>query len=154
MTSLLASSTFSLTPLCVGDLTNLPWVAIIAVGGGLVLAGVVASIAIIFGIKHSERRQQMWHETARLALEKGQPLPPLPEDLRPPEKKEECEDDFRSGLISIATGAGIYLFFVAMGLHNLRFIGAIPGLIGVALLLHAILKSLFGSKRNDSTDRS
>ena len=153
MTSLLASSTFSLTPVCFADLSNLPWVAIIAVGGSLIVAGVVAPIAIIFGIKHSERRQQMWHETARLALEKGQPLPPLPEDLRPQDKKEERENDFRSGLIAIATGAGIYLFFVAMGLNNLRYVGAIPGLIGVALLLHAILHYLFGPKRNASTDQ-
>ncbi len=39
---------------------------------GIALAGVVVVCSLYF----QHRRREMWHETARVALEKGQPLPP------------------------------------------------------------------------------
>jgi hypothetical protein len=136
-----------------GDIANMPWVAIVAVGGGLVVAVVVGTVAIIFGLKHSQRQQELWHETARLALEKGQPLPPMPEGMKANTKPESRSDDLRSGLILIGVGGGLYLFFIAMNLNFLRFVGAIPGFIGIALLLYAIASQAFGGK-DDSTPRT
>lgn len=116
------------------------WVAIAAILGGLTFT----ILLIIFGLKFVQRRQELWHETARVALEKGQPLPPLPADMRH-EKHPEQNNDFRAGLIMVATGAGLYLF-LATFLHPLRFVAAIPGFIGVAMLFYAILNALLGRK--------
>lgn len=135
------------------DVANIPWVALIAIIGGLFVISLVGTVAIIFGLKHSQRQQELWHETARIALEKGQPLPPLPEAMMVETKPESRSNDVRAGLVLIGVGGGLYLFFVAMNLHFLRFVGAIPGFIGVALLLFALGGMIFGS-RNDSTPRS
>jgi hypothetical protein len=95
---------------------------------------------IHLGLKFVQRREELWHETARVALEKGQPVPgPHPEAERSQSADEERRNDFRAGLILIGVGAGLYLFFDALGTYPLRFVGAIPGFIGVALLLHAWL---------------
>ena len=77
------------------------------------LAGLAAGI--IFGglgMYFHHRRQALWHETARIALEKGQPLPPLPND-EPAQSHEDKKNDFRGGLVLIAVGAGLYLFLAA-----------------------------------------
>ncbi|HEY4300472.1 MAG TPA: DUF6249 domain-containing protein [Candidatus Didemnitutus sp.] len=137
----------------IGDIASIPWVALVSVAGGFLVAIVVGTSAIVFGLKHSQRQQELWHETARLALEKGQPLPPMPEGMKPASKPEARSDDLRAGLILIGVGGGIYLFFTAMNLYFLRFAGAIPGLIGVALLLYGIASLAFGGK-NDSTPRT
>jgi len=135
------------------DLTNLPWVAIIAISGAFLVTIVIAALGIIFGTRHNERRQAMWHETARIALEKGQPLPPLPDDMRGVATEDRPRNDFRAGLILFGVGAGIYLFFTSFGLHNLRFAGAIPGFIGVALLLYATLNTLLAKRPDDRSPR-
>lgn len=127
------------TPL-LAEMLGAHWVAIAAILGGISLTAVI----IIYGLKFVQRRQELWHETARVALEKGQPLPPLPADMRH-EKHPEHNNDFRAGLILVATGAGLYLFFVTF-LHGLRFVAAIPGFIGVAMLLYATLSALLGRK--------
>ena len=84
------------------------------------------------------KRQQLWHETARLALEKGQPLPPDALSY------DRCGGswrygfgpmgELRRGLILIAVAGGLYL-----GLQgDSRAWAALPGLIGVANLLFAL----------------
>lgn len=134
----------SLTPLLFADLSHLPWVAIIAVGGGLIIGPVI--IFIIF--KSIERRHQQWHETARVALEKGQPPPPMPADMATTatEEKSKPADDIRAGLILIAVGVGLYLFLEALVSRALGLVGAIPGLIGVALLGFGIASALMQPK--------
>ncbi|HWA28363.1 MAG TPA: DUF6249 domain-containing protein [Lacunisphaera sp.] len=124
------------------------WIAIAGILGGLTFT----ILLIYFGLKFVQRRQELWHETARLALEKGQPLPPLPRDMQH-EKHPDEHSDFRTGLIMIATGTGLYLFFYYFMGTRLAFVGAIPGLIGVALLLFAIFNALFGCKKSPSADR-
>src|SRR3954465_1519910 len=91
------------------DITTLPWAALISIAGGML----IAIVTIVGGLIIAHRRQAMWHETARLALEKGQPLPRLPEDeaVEPVERRvRDGRNDFRSGLILIAIGAGLYVF--------------------------------------------
>lgn len=110
----------------------------------LVLAGVVA----VSGMYFHNRRREMWHETARIALEKGQPLPPFnhdDEDAEKHPKDREANHDIRGGMVLIAVGAGLWLMLGGIS-HNLRYIGAIPGFIGVALLLYALLSAMFGKK--------
>jgi hypothetical protein len=136
-------------PLPLADISNLPWIAIIAIIGSFL----IAIVGMVAGLWFAQRRQQMWHETARIALEKGQPLPQLPGAAVTPKQPFNSGNDFRSGLIMIATGVGLYLFFDALMGRRMAYLGAIPGLIGVALLLYAVLNSLFGRKASSPADR-
>jgi hypothetical protein len=114
------------------EISGAQWIAIAAILGGLTFT----ILLIFFGLRFVQRRQELWHETARVALEKGQPLPPLPRDMQPA-KDPNGNNDMRVGLVMIATGAGLYLFFAAF-VYPLRFLAAIPGFIGIALVLYAV----------------
>jgi hypothetical protein len=57
-------------------------------------------------------------------------------------------------LVLIGVGAGIYLFFTSVGAAEARFLGAIPGFIGVALLLNALFIALLPRKDPLPTDRT
>jgi len=113
-------------------------------------AFVVAIVAMRFS--NARRKAELQHQTIRLALEKGQPLPP--ELLNMPaavEQKPKCNDR-KAGLILIAVGVGLYFFFSAGGWEsripgNLRWVALIPGLIGVALLLNWFFER--GGAKND-----
>jgi hypothetical protein len=138
-----------------------PWmIGIIVPVVSLVFAGVMAVSAMYF--KH--QKQLAWHQTARLALEKGQPMPPPPmsdEELKyapaPPtmsaaewqqaQRTQQRRRDLRAGLILLAVGGGLYLMLREMSGTDVAMVGAIPGLIGVALLLHGLLdRVLTGNK--------
>lgn len=141
-----------LLPHLIADFTNLPWVALVAVGGSLVLTIVV----IIGGLITAHQRQKLWHETARLALEKGQPLPPALDASasRPASRPADGPGrDLRAGLICIGAGVGLFLFFDALLGRWMAYVGAIPGFVGVALVLYAILTMAFGRKDQPSADR-
>jgi hypothetical protein len=122
------------TPLILAEISGAQWIAIAAILGGLTFT----ILLIFFGLKFVQRRQELWHETARVALEKGQPLPPLPRDMQAPRSEPRRATDFRAGLVLLATGVGLYLFFQTF-LPALRFVAAIPACIGVALLLFLLL---------------
>jgi hypothetical protein len=122
--------------------------AIVIPVAAIILAGVCA----VSGMYFHNRRRELWHETARIALEKGQPLPPLdPEqtaEVQEVRKARDANHDVRGGMVLIAVGAGLWLMLGAIS-PNARYIGAIPGFIGVALLLYAVL---FGRKPDNSSD--
>jgi hypothetical protein len=130
----------------IADISNLPWPAIIAIAGGML----IAIVAIVGGLITANRRQAMWHETARIALEKGQPLPRLPEDEEPaPSATRSVRDgrnDIRSGLIMMGVGAGLYLFLGKFINDNLGLVGAIPGFIGAALFVFGLISLSFKDK--------
>lgn len=125
-------------------------IAIVAIVCGITLTAII----IVFGLKYSMRRQELWHETARIALEKGQPLPPNMEDEHVRSESKRNKSDFREGLILVAVGAGLYLFLGSFVAHNLGYVGFIPGFIGVALLLHGTLKHFLGDKGVSSSDQT
>ena len=135
-------------------LLPLAYVSGTEIGLYLGLAGLASGI--IFGglgMYFHHRRQAMWHETARIALEKGQPLPPL-QDAEPEKPEEMRHNDFRGGLVLVAVGAGLYLFLNAFLGPAFGLIGVIPGFIGVALLLYGLLNLLFKSKDVPPANRS
>jgi hypothetical protein len=131
------------------NISDIPWVALVAIIGSFLMGPVV--IFIVF--QSIQRRHQLWHDTARVALEKGQPLPPMPADVAPPPPTEnKPANDIRTGLILIATGAGLFLFLNSLVGRGLGLVGAIPVFIGVALLLFGVLTAVI--KRNRTpTDR-
>jgi hypothetical protein len=117
------------------------------------LAGLAAGVVFGgLGMYFHHRRQALWHETAKIALEKGQPIPPLQEQETSPAYVRK-DNDFRSGLVLIAVGAGLYFFLGAIIGPAFGLLGAIPGFIGVALLLYALLNVLFGRKDKPTADR-
>jgi hypothetical protein len=114
------------------------------------LAGIAVGVAIVIAAMYfHHQRRVLWHETARIALEKGQPLPPnFGQDDTSCRSHATPADDIRGGLISIAVGAGLYLFFVGFGMGPLRFVGAIPAFVGIAMLLFGITAALRQKKNN------
>jgi hypothetical protein len=133
------------------DLSSLPWIAIIAIIGSFLMGPVI--IFIVF--QSIQRRQQMWHDTARVALEKGQPLPPMPADVAPPkaDPTPRARNDVRTGLILIAVGAGLYVFLGTLVGRGLGLVGAIPGFIGIALFLFGLVEAFSGPKNNPPPDQ-
>lgn len=138
-------------PHFLADISNLPWVAIVAVGGGML----VAIVVIVGGLIIAYHRQKQWHETARLALEKGQPLPAQQDvpQSRPSDRPASGPGrDFRAGLVLIGVGAGLYLFLGSLVSQSLGLVGAIPGFIGVALLLYALFSTVTKGKDTPPAD--
>ena len=70
---------------------------------------------------------------------------------QPPPACAEKANDLRSGLVLIAVGAGLYLFLGSLAGRSLGLVGAIPGFIGVALLLNALLSATFRRKDTPPT---
>lgn len=130
-----------------------------------VVAIVMPFVMIIFVTiaKSVARTQQerMRCEVMRSAIERGQPIPA--EALRPPAETEDepwharapsPENDIRAGLICMGVGGGLFLMFSTFsiggfdGLQGLRWVGAIPGFVGVALLVNGWLSR---SRRADTS---
>jgi len=114
------------------DISTMPWVALVSIIGSFIMGPVV--IFIVF--RSIQQRQQMWHETARMAIERGQPLPPMPADVQPPADEPPSKfNDLRAGLVLMGVGLGLFLFLGALISRPLGYVGAIPGFIGVALVI-------------------
>ena len=117
--------------------------AVIIAVCGMILGGIMG----IAGMYFAHQRQRLWHETARLALEKGQPVPPYDLEHGPREAPADLnQHDFRGGLILIAVGVGVFLFLGMVADARVAWLGAVPGLIGVALVLHWVIIKI--SSRN------
>lgn len=116
----------------------------------LFLVGLAITVASLY-FKNQSRK--MWHETARIALEKGQPIPAAPSDLEEaaPPKAASAQTathhssgrcDFKAGLILLAVSAGLYFGFKDLNgaFHSMpTFVIYVPGFIGVALLINALI---------------
>ena len=100
----------------------------------LIIFSFVIIVVLLKSIARN-RRLQMWHETARIALEKGQPLPPLA-----PDAYLNCSTSgsprrmLLFGLILVAVGIADY-----WASPNLGRWGAVPAFIGVALLVYYLI---------------
>jgi hypothetical protein len=114
---------------------------------------------IIVGVLEKAHKEKLRHETIRRALEKGQPLPteliegkPLPPEFVALFARK-ARDDRRGGLIAIAVGIGLFVFFRAMesdGIPDgIKWLGLIPGLVGGALLINW----LFERREKSSPDK-
>jgi hypothetical protein len=112
----------------------------------MILGGAMALVSMHF--EHQRRR--LWHETARLAIEKGQPIPPHPDEPKPT-RRDAAQRDLRAGLVLIAVGAGTYIFLQAVSDARVANLGLIPGLMGVALVLHWIISRRLGASHRDSS---
>jgi hypothetical protein len=105
---------------------------------------VFLSVAVYSRHRYRSEERVKLYDTARSAVEKGQPLPPevitamtqTPADRMP----RTAFADLRSGVIMTAIGLGIFIFgYVGQTYERdvaiLMGIAAIPGLIGVAQII-------------------
>ncbi len=116
-----------------------------AIAHSILIFGFIICLVAI-GRYFRYRRDKMWHETTRLALEKGQPLPANWSDYRWQGRSgggRSSAWDIRRGLVLIAIGAALYFALPGDG----RLWAALPGFIGIAFLLFG----LFSFSRSDSS---
>jgi hypothetical protein len=122
----------------------------------------IAIVCTSLYFKH--RKEALWHETARIALEKGQPLPPRPDadgSLLGPvpasadaatwmrmRREARRAKDLRAGLILLALGAAFRLanqhsagFGEGTNLASYILLG-----LGAAMLLNGIIATLTSGK--------
>ena len=106
------------------------------------------------------QRHKLWHETARLALEKGQPITsagvdPEVQSWRSWRRRRSATFDFRRGLILLAVSAGMYF---GMPDHSQKYM-LIPAFIGAAFLIMGVIslctadKTKVHERDRDPTDR-
>lgn len=93
--------------------------------------GMIAA-CVALGVSQRLKRSRMQHETLRLMIEKGQPIPP--ELLQPQDPPRRAKSDLRSGLILIGIGAGVIVLLL-MQHQSAWAAGLIPLLMGVAFLI-------------------
>jgi Domain of unknown function (DUF6249) len=114
-----------------------------------VVATVFGCSAVMVGIVAYTlfRVRRLRHETIRVALEKGQPLPP--DLLEPPRKQHGPLRDLRTGLILLGIGVGVAAFMGLSGIPGVQrswTIGFIPGFMGAAYLAAFTLSRRLAAK--------
>jgi len=116
---------------------------------GIVFGFSALVVGMVFYAVH--RAQRLRHETIRLALEKGQPLPA--DLLDPPARRDPKLRDLRRGLLLLAFGIGVCLYLglsPLAGVHREWPAGFVPGLMGLAYLATwAVGRSRTGQERTD-----
>jgi hypothetical protein len=121
---------------------NLPHELIPIVALVMIFGMPIAIVAIIF-VSRSRDRAEM-QKTVRAAIEKGETLPPefLESLQRAHPKAKNPMNDIRAGLILVAIASGFIIWgYIDDGAFGGDFSGiaAIPGLIGIALLILGII---------------
>ena len=107
-------------------------VAIIAMMTVILVFGTPVIIVLAI-LMHRARRTQRIHETVLKLAEKGLPIPP---DLfidRPP---EDMRSSLHKGVVLIAVGLGLTIFFLTLPERNVPWgVGMIPLLIGIGYMI-------------------
>ena len=152
---------------CLAFMLGAPERALLISLAGMVLAGIIIVAGLVF--KYHQRR--LWHETARAALEKGQPVPPYPGAQAQDTTKSWHEfamsqmaahhnsrryrwrRDLRGGLVLLAVGVAVYVARPPDWTPGWDLAIYIPGFIGAALLLNALFSAIFSPKETETDTR-
>ena len=124
--------------------------------GLYVIFGFVLCLILIMSFFRYQRTK-MWHETARIAIEKGQPVPSPWEMMRMGGRMRRWGSwnyfspwwEIRRGLILLAVTAGLYF---SMGERTHGWI-AIPACIGGVFLLLGLIGLLRGDPKGPDDHR-
>jgi hypothetical protein len=105
--------------------------------------GTPIAIVAIVSINKARNTAEL-QKTLRMSIEKGQPLPTefIESMSRTVPKAKNPMNDVRWGLILIAVSSGLFItayFDNGMNFPGMSGFGAIPGLIGVALLILGVI---------------
>ena len=107
-------------------------VAIIAMMAVILVFGTPVIIVIAI-LMHRARRTQRIHETVLRLAEKGLPIPP---DLFVDKPPEDMRSSLHKGVVLIAVGLGLTIFFLTLPERNVPWgVGMIPLLIGVGYMI-------------------
>jgi hypothetical protein len=90
------------------------------------------AVCVWLGVNGRQKRSRMLHDTIRLMIEKGQPIPP--ELLQPPAPKRRPQSDLRRGLVLAGIGVGLTVWLALDG-GNKWALGLIPLLMGLGFLV-------------------
>ncbi len=122
------------------------------------IVGMIFALLVVALTAHFRDREQLRrHETARLALEKGQAIPVFSDawnaNVPRPARQRSWVGLMIGGFVNLAVGVGAYIMLCSIqGAYEARWFGMIPGLIGVALLLSALIVGLTSRTPTDSGD--
>jgi hypothetical protein len=111
----------------------------------------VATIVVISNY-FAHQKRKLWHETARLALEKGQPVPIAPSAIEEAVGQKPLNDrprrgDVKVGLILLAVATGLFMSREDMGIPSTSYY--VPGFIGIAFLVNALITYLTKPKASE-----
>jgi hypothetical protein len=91
------------------------------------------AVCVWLGVSGRQKRSRMLHDTLRLMIEKGQPIPP--ELLQPTEPQRRTNCDLRRGLIWTGVGVGLAVSLLVKHDDDVPWpLALIPLLIGIAFL--------------------
>jgi len=120
---------------------------LIGLAAVVLIFGSIPGVIIAWRYFNSKERMKM-QETIRLAIDKGQPLPPEVIDAisREAAPRASPQRDLRRGIVWIAVALGMIGFAYALGYSDggeafwpVIGLAAFPGFIGLALVIMAIL---------------
>jgi hypothetical protein len=128
------------------------WVMMVPIAVVFIM-GVVAIVAI--ALKNLE--QARWHETARLAIAKGVPVPSAPLSPLclniPMTRHRQRMGLITAGLVNIGIGIAVYIGMSAINAaREAHFFGLIPCFVGAALILGAFIDMLLSPKIPQPSD--
>lgn len=115
---------------------------------GLIFTFCTPIILVAMILFYRMRKTRLLHETIAKLVEKGQPIPEAL--LSPKSAQQSKSSDLRTGIILIAVGLGLSIFFYALTDRNdanVWAIGIIPLMIGVG---YVVAWKLEPEKRNDA----
>ena len=119
----------------------------VAIFGMLVSFGLPVLI-VWLALNYKSKRDRMIHDTIARLAEKGLPVPP---ELLSHTPQAGGNRDLRSGLVLIAVGVGLMIFFSQIA-RSTWAVGLIPGLIGVAFIVSWAIERRLRTER-DPNDR-
>jgi hypothetical protein len=116
---------------------------------GLIIVLAFIIILVLIRSFFRQRRMQLWHETARLVLEKGQPLPPrFGPGFGGNFARWGAWRDLRRGLILLAVSGGLFLARP----DDARAWATVLGCVGAVYLLLGVIGLSRGDKPSDFRD--
>ena len=110
--------------------SNEPPAAMIVIVPVAMFAMIIACVWL--GVSQRSKRAALLHETLRLMIEKGQPIPP--ELLQSPDGVRRPRNDLRIGLVFISIGIGLGVLLLSQA-DDAWPVALIPLLMGVAFLV-------------------
>lgn len=128
-----------ITPLAEFDVSGRVFGLIMALAGmgfGLTMA--------VMGMRHEAEKRRQRNELIRVALEKGQPVPPAvlgessnDDALSSHDPERSIRNARKSGIIMIFVSVGMVAFFLGMNMGQIAWVAAFPAAVGLAQLVNA-----------------
>jgi hypothetical protein len=100
-------------------------------------------IPIIYQILDYRRRRDLveaLHKERMASIERGIEPKPLPEELLNPFRRNRNPRYLLTGMIWTFIGIGIFVFLGAVAGEDVRWLGLIPGGVGIAYLLYHLIE--------------